>query len=109
MSAEEQRAMESRDRARRSQRIVNAYHRIFGSPDGQIVLSDIMAVFATEMSMFLTTGTRPGDAISYDTHYAAKRDGQADVVRHINAKLRAPVTGDANIEQGLEILTGLSQ
>jgi hypothetical protein len=105
----ESRRLKALERTRATQRIVNAYHRVFSGEDGKTVLSDMSAAFGFNLPAFLSTGNRPGQ-ISFDTHYAAKRDGQHDVYLHIQARLSAPVEGDANIEEPRDkVLTGLSE
>lgn len=109
MSIEEEREARARDRARAAQRVINAYHVTFNSPDGKIVLDDLVAAFGINMPAFLPVGTRPGDGIKYSGTYGKIRDGQRSVYLHIKAKLDAPPIGDANITEGVEVLTGLSQ
>lgn len=110
MSIEEEREARARDRARASQRIVNAYHVTFnGSPEGKLVLDDLTNAFGINLPAFLSTATRAGDNIKYDPYYAAIRDGQRSVYLHITAKLNTPPIGDANITEGVEVLTGLSE
>ena len=81
-------------RERESQQVVNAYHRVFTSEDGQRVLADIWKVFGLAMPILIPF-LRDG---GFDMLHAAKRDGQADVYRHIRAKLDAVPKGD-NIEK----------
>jgi hypothetical protein len=105
----ESRRLKALERTRATQRIVNAYHRVFSGPDGEAVLGDMIAAFGLNLPAFLSTGNRTGQ-ISFDTHYAAKRDGQRDVFLHIQARLNAQVQGDANIEEPRDkVLTGLSE
>ena len=73
------------------------------------MLDDLVKAFGIKAPSFLPTATRPGDPIQYDPYYAAIRSGQHSVYLHIMAMLEAPVTGDANIEEGDKVLTGLSQ
>ena len=109
MSIEEERSERARDRARHAQRTINAYHVIFSGPDGETVLNDLISAFGINIPAFLPTATRAGENIKYDPYYAAIRDGQRSVYLHIRAKLDAAVTGDANVDKGTEVLTGLSQ
>jgi hypothetical protein len=109
MNVEEERAANARDRKRAAQRVVNAYHVIFSGPDGETVLNDIVAAFGIKAPSFIPTATRPGEPISYDPYYAAVRSGQHSVFLHIMAKLETPALGDANIQEGDKVLTGLSQ
>lgn len=85
--------LEKLNKERAAQQTVNAYHRVFKSDDGKRVLADLVKVFGMDMPAFLPT------AQGYETHHAAKRDGQQDIRRHIMAKLAAPMAGDANIEK----------
>lgn len=71
-----------------SQKTINAYHRVFKSDDGKRILSDLTKVFGMDMPVFLQ-----GEH-GFETHLAAKRDGQQDVRRHIMAKLAAECAGD---------------
>lgn len=92
-------ALKSRlEREKEHQRTVNCYHRIFNSEDGKIILSDIQKAFATELPAFVTLDK--GNSVrGYDSTHAAIRDGQRSVLLHIQAKLNAPIKGDANIEK----------
>lgn len=105
----EDREQRSLDRQRHMQRVINAYHVVFRGPDGEVVISDLIAAFGVNLPAFLSTATRPGENIKYDPYYAAIRDGQRSVFLHITAKLNAPPIGDANITEGTEVLTGLSE
>lgn len=106
----EERRVKQLERTRATQRIVNAYHRVFEGPDGEIVVNDMIAAFGLNLPAFLSVGTRAGSPIAYDTHYAAIRDGQRSVFLHITARLNAEVQGDANIEEPRDkVLTGLSE
>lgn len=103
----ESRRLKALERTRATQRIVNAYHRVFSGPDGETVLGDMAIAFGFNLPAFLSVGR---GQIAFDTHYAAKRDGQRDVYLHIQARLNAPVQGDANIEEPRDkVLTGLSE
>ena len=109
MTVEEEREAAARDRKRRSQRTVNAYHTIFAGPDGETVLNDLVAVFGLKAPSMISTATRPGEPLTFDPQYTAYRSGQHSVYLHIMAKLEAPVTGDGNIMEGDKVLTGLSE
>ena len=85
MSTPDEKALEKQ---RRVQREVNAFHRTFDSEDGRLVLSLLQAKFKTDKPAFLPP---------YDTHAAAVRDGQREVILYIQEVLKIPVTGDANI------------
>lgn len=76
-------------RERERQRTINAYHRVFGGGDGELVLTDIRKTFGTDFQAFIGGS----DAIA-----AALRDGQRGVVLHIEAMLRREAKADANIE-----------
>ena len=81
-------------REKEAQCLVNSYHRVFGSDDGKAIIADLEKVFGMAMPAFLQ---KPDGG--FDTHHAAKRDGQADIMRHIRAKLLAESKGDAGIEK----------
>jgi hypothetical protein len=83
---------EALKRERERQKITNAYHRVFGSKDGQAVIADLKNQFATESQVFL-----PG--YDYNPVVAALRDGQRGVIIHIEAILRRPVIADGDIEE----------
>jgi hypothetical protein len=87
MAPEDKAAALRRERER--QKITNAYHRVFANKDGQMVIDDMKAQFATDSQVFL-----PG----YDPVVAALRDGQRGVLLHIEAMLRRPVIADGDIE-----------
>jgi hypothetical protein len=76
---------------RKRQRIVNAYHRVFSTSDGQEVLDDIKRYFKTDRPNFILGSTSHTDA--------AIRDGQRQVVIRITDQLAKPVMGDADIEK----------
>lgn len=84
-------------REREAQRVVNAYHRVFGgeSEEGNLILADLKKVFGLEHPIFLPSGGLHG----FDPLHAAKRDGQQDIRRHIEAKLAAPIIGEGNITE----------
>lgn len=109
MTTQEERESASRDRKRKEQRTINAYHVIFAGPDGDLVLRDLTSAFGINHPAFLSTATTVGGNLKYDPFYAAIRDGQRSVYLHIMAKLSSHVTGDANIEEGDKVLTGLSE
>ena len=109
MSIEEERQTVALDRKRRAQRVINAYHVIFSGPDGALVLGDLTTAFGFNLPAFLPTATTPGQPIHYDTHYAAVRDGQRSILLHIQAKLEATMTGEGNITDPPEVLTGTTQ
>ena len=78
-------------RERERQRLTNAYHRVFSNKDGQMVIADMKAQFATDSQVFL-----PG--YDFNPVVAALRDGQRGVVIHIESILRRPVIADGDIE-----------
>ena len=81
------------ERAKERQRTINAYHRLFAGEDGQRVLEDLKGNFGFKHPAFL-----PRRAGGYDPYHAAIRDGQRQVLLHIESILAAEVIGDANIE-----------
>ena len=89
MAPEDKAAALRRERER--QKITNAYHRVFTSKEGQAVIADLKAQFATESQVFL-----PG--YDFNPVVAALRDGQRGVILHIEAVLRRPVIADGDIE-----------
>lgn len=98
------------ERARKMQRIVNAYHRVFNSEDGKIVMEDLAQAFGVHHPAFLQVGTTAGGKIEYDDTYGKIRDGQRSVYLHIENRLRAPTRGDGNIGKPLvEVLTGMKE
>jgi len=90
-------SIEDIERARARQRLINAYHRTFASEDGKIVLADIKAQFGVSFPAFVA---RDGGA--YDPLHAAIRDGQRQVVLHIEAVMTEEAKGDSNVE-GAEV------
>ena len=90
MAPEDKAAALKRERER--QKITNAYHRVFKSKEGEMVLADIRSQFATDSQVFL-----PG--YDFNPVVAALRDGQRGVLIHIETMLRRPVIADANIEE----------
>ena len=89
MATEDKAAALRRERER--QKITNAYHRVFANKDGQTVIDDMKAQFATDSQVFL-----PG--YDFNPVVAALRDGQRGVLLHIEAMLRRPVIADGDIE-----------
>ena len=89
MAPEDKAAALRRERER--QKITNAYHRVFGNKDGQMVIDDIKHQFSTESQAFL-----PG--YDYNPVVAALRDGQRGVLIHIETMLRRVVIADGDIE-----------
>ncbi len=89
MAPEDKAAALKRERER--QKVTNAYHRVFSTKEGQAVIADLKAQFATESQVFL-----PG--YDFNPVVAALRDGQRGVILHIEAVLRRPVIADGDIE-----------
>lgn len=89
MAPEDKAAALRRERER--QKTTNAYHRVFSTKEGQAVIADLKAQFATESQVFL-----PG--YDFNPVVAALRDGQRGVVLHIESVLRRPVLADGDIE-----------
>lgn len=84
------------EKRRRKQIAVNAFHRTFATKDGKIAMDVLRAAFKTDQPAFLNVGGK--DGLRFDTHHAAKRDGQRDVILQIEAFLAEPVEGDGNIK-----------
>jgi hypothetical protein len=83
-------------RERNAQVIRNAYHRLFNSEDGRVVLADMAKTFGLNAPVF--TPIKVGqDVYSYDPLTAAATDGARRVVIHINAILALPTQGDGDI------------
>ena len=82
------------ERSKSLQRINNAYHRVFGSEDGKLVVDNLKAYFRLNRPAFERTLGRTFDPIA-----AAVRDGQREVILFIEHKLSLPVVGDADLEQ----------
>jgi hypothetical protein len=79
-------------KARELQRTINAYHRTFSGDDGKRVLEDLKAVFGFKFPVFVNNSGQ------FDTHHAAIRDGQRQVLLHIDAVMLEEAKGDANID-----------
>lgn len=79
-------------RARAAQKLVNAYHRTFGSEDGSAVLADLKASFGFDFPAFFALDR--GGHSEFDPIHAAIRDGQRQVILHVQAKLAAPPAGE---------------
>jgi hypothetical protein len=106
---EDERKRAGLDRARKFQTIVNSYHRVFKTPDGEIVLEDLKKVFGIDFPAYIATGTVPG-VIQYDDIYGKIRDGQRSVILHIESRLKEDVRGDANFSLPVKkVKTGLRQ
>jgi hypothetical protein len=82
------------ERERDRQRVINAYHRVFATEDGQTVLNNLRSYFRTHRPAFERSLHN-----SFCPLAAALRDGQREVVLFIEAKLSSPAQGDADQEQ----------
>ena len=82
------------ERSKTLQRLANAYHRLFSSEDGKLVLDNLKAYFRMNRPAFERSLNH-----SYDPVAAALRDGQREVVLFIEHKLSLPVVGDADVER----------
>ena len=89
MAPEDKSAALQRERER--QRLTNAYHRVFNTKDGALIIADIKHQFATDSQVFL-----PG--YDFNPVVAALRDGQRGVLIHIETMLRRIVIADGDIE-----------
>jgi hypothetical protein len=81
------------ERAIKAQRLINAYHRTFNSPEGKLVLADLEAKFGMSQPAFLPL-EKGSLGLSYDPIHAAIRDGQRSVKLHIEKALSLPVAGE---------------
>jgi len=86
-----QRKADAEKKAKDEQIAVNAYHRLFKSEDGQIVLTDLDHAFRMSQPAF-------EQATGYNATAAAIRDGQRGILLYIFKQLKRPCQGDANIE-----------
>jgi hypothetical protein len=84
------------EKAKKAQRIGNAYRRLFATEDGKLVLDHIRETFGLHMPAFIPQ--ERGRHCEYDPIHAAIRDGQRQVLLHIESILAAPSAGDGNIE-----------
>ena len=84
-------ALESEKKA---QRVTNAYHRVFQSEDGKIILEHLHDYFRTNRPAFQRSMHN-----AYDPIHAALRDGQREVLLLIEHKLAEPAVGDADFDQ----------
>lgn len=82
------------EREKERQRVVNAYHRVFDSEDGRIVLTNLKNYFRTNRPAYERTITN-----AYDPIGAALRDGQREVILFIENKLATPASGDADVDK----------
>lgn len=78
--------------AKEKQRIVNAYHSVFGTPDGKVVLEHLHRYFRTDRPAFERNLQPRFDAIA-----AAIRDGQREVLLFIEHKLGETAIADGDV------------
>lgn len=88
------------DRLRGIARTTMAYHRVFKSKDGEVVLADLVKVFGLDMPAFIA---KPDGG--FDPIWAAKRDGQRDPYLHILAKLSVTPEADGNVKPKKKVTT----
>lgn len=86
--------MEELETARKNQRLINAYRELFKSKAGELVLEDLRKRFGVNMPAFL-----PKKGGGYDPLWAAVRDGQRQVIIHIEHQISLPAQGDGNVEK----------
>lgn len=79
---------------KKAQRITNAYHRVFRSEDGQMILEHLGTYFCTDRPAFQRSMNHP-----YDPLAAALRDGQREVLLFIQHKLSEPLKGDGDNDE----------
>jgi hypothetical protein len=79
---------------KKGQQITNAYHRVFQSEDGQLVLEHLRSYFRVDRPAFQRSMHN-----AYDPLAAAMRDGQREVILFIQHKLAEPAVGDADFDQ----------
>jgi hypothetical protein len=78
--------------AKERQRIINAYHSVFGTPDGKVVLAHLHKYFRTDRPAFERNLQPRFDAIA-----AAIRDGQREVLLFIEHKLGESAVPDGDV------------
>lgn len=88
------------DRSRDIQRLTNAYHRVFGTEEGRVVLNNLKAYFRMGRPAFERSLNHPYDPIA-----AALRDGQREVILFIDHKLSLPVIADGDLAQPTTTVT----
>jgi hypothetical protein len=99
MITEQERHNKADAREHERRRVNSAYHRLFNSPDGQTVLSDLIASFAWRHPPYIPNATRPGGPIQYDKIQGLLRSGQQMVFMYIENKLRADaLLPEANLQ-----------
>ena len=88
------------DRSRDIQRVNNAYHRVFGTDEGRIVLQNLKAYFRMSRPAFERSMSH-----AYDPIAAALRDGQREVILFLEHKLSLPVIADGDIAKPTTTVT----
>lgn len=96
--AEEDKAKNEK-RLKDEQIVINAFHRVFKSDDGKMVLAFLDGQFGMKSPAFI-----PKPDGSYDPYHAAIRDGQRSVKVQIEHILTMPCQGDANIQAKPKVL-----
>lgn len=86
--------MDAIEKAKHAQRVINAYRRLFKTAAGKIVLEDLKAKFGTALPAFI-----PRADGGFDPIWAAVRDGQRQVLIHIDHQRSLPAQGDGNVEK----------
>lgn len=82
------------DKAKEKARLLTAYHRVFKTDEGKLVLEDLRRAFGTDYPAF-----RADKEGRYDALHAALRDGQRQVLLHIDLILASTTPdGDGNAE-----------
>lgn len=99
MTVDEQPPDKDLIRRQKAQRVINAYHRVFGSrhedrnDEQRLVMEHLDNSFGFNRPAFLQ-----GRQGQYDPIQAAIRDGQRQVFLHIEAILSEPVKGDGDMK-----------
>ncbi len=83
------------DKAIHAQRVINAYHRVFSSEEGKLVLADLDKKFGIHMPAFLPL-EKGAQGLCYDPIHAAIRDGQRSVRLHIETALNLPIASEGD-------------
>lgn len=82
------------DKAKDKARLITAYHRAFETTEGKLVLEDLRRAFGFEYPAF-----RADPQGRFDPIHAAIRDGQRQVILHIDSILNSTQPeGDGNAE-----------
>ena len=88
------------ERQKDLQRLTNAYHRVFASEEGKVIMQNLRAYFRMNRPAFERSLTQP-----YDPLAAALRDGQREVILFIEHKLSQPVIADGDIDKPTTTVT----